>query len=65
MLTFFVVLVLALVLVAFAGQWMSGRSRSTVVVRRRAPEVVEEVVDEPAYEQVPVTRRVVRRTRTY
>lgn len=74
MIAFFVILVLLMVLVAFAGQWSGGRrrrviyDRDVIVDRRptvveRGPDVIEEEIVEDPY-PVARSRRVVRR-RTY
>lgn len=71
MIAFFVILALLMVLVAFAGQWNSGRrrrviyDRDVVVDRRptvveRGPDVIEEEIVEDPY-PVARSRRVVRR----
>ncbi len=74
MIAFFVILVLLMVLVAFAGQWSGGRrrrviyDRDVIVDRRptvieRRPDVIEgEIIEDPS--PVARSRRVVRR-RTY
>jgi hypothetical protein len=64
MIAFFVILVLLMVLVAFAGQWGGGPRRRVIydrdVMVDRGPDVVEEIVDEPYPTRA---RRVVRRRR--
>lgn len=66
MIAFFVILVVLMVLVAFAGQWSVGPRRRVMydrdVVVDRGPDVIEEeVVDDPY--PVARSRRVVRRRR--
>lgn len=69
MITFFVILVVLMVLVVAAGQWSAGPRRRVLydrdVVVDRRPDVVEEIVEEDPYPVARSTRRVVRRRRTY
>lgn len=72
MITFFVILVVLMVLVVAAGTWSNGPGRRVYydrdVVVDRGPEVIEEEVVAAPYAEAPRpitrTRRVVRRRRT-
>ena len=68
MITFFILLVVLMVLVVAAGTWAAGPHRRVYYDRGplvdRRTDVVEEFVDEP--EPRPMaSRRIVRRRRTY
>ena len=67
MVTFFILLVVLMVLVVAAGTWAAGPHRRVYYASRprvvgRRDEVIEEVVDEP---ELRPMRRIVRRRRTY
>ena len=64
MITFFVLLVLLMVLVAVGIPALSGGWTSRRVIVDRRPEVIEEVVDDDVPLRPVARRRVVRR-RTY
>jgi hypothetical protein len=68
MITFFILLVVLMVLVVAAGTWAAGPHRRVYYDRGplvdRRTDVIEEVVDEPALRPA-ASRRIVRRRRTY
>ena len=68
MITFFILLVVLMVLVVAAGTWAAGPHRRVYhdrgpLVDRRT-DIVEEIVDEPELRPM-ASRRIVRRRRTY
>ena len=70
MITFFIILVVLMVLVAAAGSWVAGPRRRVYyergpIVMDRSPEVVEEYVEEPSLRPIASSRRIVRRRRGY
>lgn len=70
MITFFILLVVLMVLVAAAGSWVAGPRRRVYyergpIVVDRSPEVVDEYVEEPAVRPLASSRRIVRRRRVY
>lgn len=70
MITFFILLVVLMVLVAAAGSWVAGPRRRVYydrgpTVMDRRPEVVEEYSDEPELRPISSGRRVMRRRRVY
>lgn len=70
MITFFILLVVLMVLVAAAGSWVAGPRRRVYyergpIVRDRGTEVVDEYVDEPELRPISSSRRVTRRRRVY
>lgn len=68
MITFFILLVVLMVLVVAAGTWAAGPHRRVYYDRRplvdRRTDVVEELVDEPHVRPM-ASRRTIRRRRTY
>lgn len=70
MITFFILLVVLMVLVAAAGSWVAGPRRRVYyergpIVMDRSPEVVDEYVEEPELRPISSARRVTRRRRVY
>jgi hypothetical protein len=62
MITFFILLVVLMVLVVAAGSWVAGPRRR--VYYDRGPEVVDEYVEGPELRPMTSGRRIVRRRRT-
>jgi len=70
MITFFILLVVLMVLVVAAGSWVAGPRRRVYyergpIVMDRGSDVVEEYVEEPQLRPVASSRRIVRRRRSY
>lgn len=70
MITFFILLVVLMVLVVAAGSWVAGPRRRVYyergpIVVDRGPDVVEEYVEEPQLRPIASSRRIVRRRRSY
>jgi hypothetical protein len=70
MITFFILLVVLMVLVVAAGSWVAGPRRRVYyergpIVMDRGPDVVEEYVEEPQLRPIASSRRIVRRRRSY
>lgn len=70
MITFFILLVVLMVLVAAAGSWVAGPRRRVYyergpIVRDRSTEVVDEYVEEPELRPITSGRRMTRHRRTY
>ena len=70
MITFFILLVVLMVLVAAAGSWVAGPRRRVYyergpIVMDRGPEVVDEYIEEPELRPISSGRRVTRRRRLY
>ncbi|HVF75832.1 MAG TPA: hypothetical protein VM938_12350 [Acidimicrobiales bacterium] len=71
MITFFILLVVLMVLVVAAGSWVAGPRRRVYyergpIVRDRGTEVLEEeYVEEPQLRPISSSRRIIRRRRSY
>lgn len=70
MITFFILLVVLMVLVVAAGSWVAGPRRRVYyergpIVTDRGPDIVEEYVEEPPLRPIASSRRIVRRRRSY